>query len=106
MCRLEELRCREVIDMTTGERLGFIDDVEMDIETASVKALVIYGRPRLFGLLGRGEDDIVPCSAVKVIGKDVILIKRDERKCLTEYTNSVGKVENNSSENMLPQHLQ
>ncbi|MBQ9898336.1 MAG: YlmC/YmxH family sporulation protein [Ruminococcus sp.] len=84
--RFEELRSREVIDMTTGERLGFIDDVELDIETSSVRALVIYGRPRIFGLFGRGDDEIVPCSDIKVIGRDVILIRRESRLLPSEST--------------------
>ena len=84
--RFEELRAREVIDMITGERLGFIDDVEIDLETASVRSLVIYGRPRIFGLFGREDDEVVPCSDIKVIGKDVILIERSRPATLSVST--------------------
>ena len=31
----EELCRKEVIDISTGERLGFIDDIELDIESGS-----------------------------------------------------------------------
>ena len=94
--RFEELRAREVIDMTTGERLGFIDDVEIDLETASVRSLVIYGRPRIFGLFGREDDEVVPCSDIKVIGKDVILIERSRSAVLSVST----KTETDSSKSL------
>ena len=39
----EELCRKEVIDIATGERLGFIDDIEVDMASGSVEKLVIYG---------------------------------------------------------------
>lgn len=73
-CKLEDLRRKEVIDITTGERLGYIDDAELDIDTSEVSALIIYGRPRLFGILGREDDVVIPCGDIKVVGSEVILI--------------------------------
>lgn len=75
ICSLEDLRRKEVIDITNGERLGYIDDAEMNLETSEVKALMIYGRQRLFGLLGREADVVIPCSDIRVVGSDVILVK-------------------------------
>ena len=54
------MKIKEVIDITTGERLGYIDDVQMNLDTSTVDALVIYGRGRLFGLLGKEEDVVIP----------------------------------------------
>ena len=48
-----ELCRKEVIDVEKGEKLGYVDDLEFDAQTAAVAALVIHGRERLFGLLGR-----------------------------------------------------
>lgn len=76
ICSLEKMRNKEVIDVLTGERLGYIDDVEMDLETSGIIALVIYGRERLFGLLGKEDDIVIPCREIEVIGHDVLLIKR------------------------------
>lgn len=77
ICRLEDLRKKEVIDILTGERLGYIDDAEMNIEKSAVQSFVIYGRERLFGILGREDDVVIPCSEIKVVGNDVVLIKHD-----------------------------
>lgn len=75
LCSLEELRSKEVIDQTTGERLGFIDDVRLDTASSQVRGLVIFGRYRLFGLLGREPDIVVSCEDISVIGSEVILVR-------------------------------
>jgi len=85
---LESLRRREVIDIKTGERLGFIDDAEINLETSQTVALIIYGRERLFGLFGRDSDIIIPCDKIKVIGDDVILISDIDNRNCEKYTKS------------------
>ncbi len=92
ICSLEDLRRKEVIDITNGERLGYIDDAEMNLETSEIKALMIYGRQRLFGLLGREADVVIPCSDIKVVGSDVILVKLSIRP---ELSHSSKEEENN-----------
>lgn len=83
VCSLAELRDKEIIDITNGAKLGFVDDIEIDTESATVVALIIYGRPRFFGLFGRDEDMIVRCSEIEIIGEDTILIRQEE---LTKHT--------------------
>ena len=74
-CRMGELRQKEVISVKDGGRLGFVCDVEIDTHTAQVTALVVYGRSRLFGLLGREEDQYIPWDAVRRFGEDIILVE-------------------------------
>lgn len=84
----EELCRKEVIDIATGERLGFIDDIKLDIESGSVDSLVIYGCARLFGLLGREDDEVISCRDIKVVGEDVVLVERNnpaKQAQLTKY---------------------
>ena len=80
VCSLDELRRKEVIDITTGERLGYIDDVRIELETSSVEALLIYGRMRFFGVLGKEDDIVIPCSEIRVVGSDVVLISRGSKE--------------------------
>ncbi len=87
ICRLEELRKKEVIDIVTGERLGYVDDAEMNIENSIVQSFIIYGRERFFGIFGRDNDIIIPCNEIKVVGNDVVLIKHSETATLTEIKN-------------------
>lgn len=77
ICTLDELHGKEVIDINNGERLGYIDDVRIDTDTSEVVSMLIYGGYRIFGFFGRENDTEIPCSAVRVIGSDVILVSSD-----------------------------
>ncbi len=72
--RLDELKYKEVIDMGSGCRLGCPKDVTIDLATGQVIELIIPGRLRLFGLLGREEDIAIPWSRVRRVGEDIILV--------------------------------
>ncbi len=78
-CRIAELRYKEVIDIADGSRYGFIGDVEFDADTGAIKTLIIPGRLRWFGLLGREADLVFPWTSVKRFGEDIILVEGGER---------------------------
>ena len=69
----EELKEKEVINILSGEKLGYADDFEIDTETGKVIALVILGRNRFFG---REDNIVIPFSEIKLIGHDTILVER------------------------------
>ena len=47
---------------------------------ASISALIIYGRWRWFGLLGRKKDIIIRWNDIQLIGEDTILVNFDMPK--------------------------
>lgn len=73
-CRIGELRNKEVVNMKDGGRLGFVSDVELDTAAATLTAVVVYGRLRLFGLLGREPDFVIPWKDIELIGDDTVLV--------------------------------
>lgn len=73
-CRLSDLRYKEVINVLTGQRLGFVCDAEMDPTDGRVLALIVPGPARFFGLFGREDDFILPWECINRIGDDIILI--------------------------------
>ena len=73
--RIADLRCKEIINVTDGSRFGYVGDVEVDLDTGQICALVVPGRLRLFGLLGREEDRLFPWEAVRRFGEDIILVE-------------------------------
>ena len=79
---VSELRDKEVIDISGGCRFGYVGDVALDLETGQVKALVVPGRRRLFGLLGREKDHVFPWSSVRRFGEDIILVEEAGREAL------------------------
>ena len=85
-CRLSELRCREVINISTGTRVGYVEDALVDLKDGRIVALIVPGPARFLGLFGREDDYILPWPCITRIGPDVILIdgkgdiRRDRRE--------------------------
>ena len=73
--RIGDLRWKEVINVNDGTRYGYVGDAEVDMETGQIRALIVPGRLRCFGLLGREPEQIFPWSAVKRFGEDLILVE-------------------------------
>ncbi len=78
ICSLTDLKNKEVINIKNGAKLGYVDDVEIDTDKASVLALIVFGRPRFFGIFGRDDDIIIKCTDIELIGEDTILVAFDE----------------------------
>ena len=76
-CRVSDLRFKEVINISTGQRLGFICDAVLDTAGGGVLALVVPGPSRFFGLFGREEDYILPWEGISRFGDDIILIENE-----------------------------
>ncbi len=74
ICSFNEIKNKEVIDIDKGEKLGFVDDIEVDTVTSSVRTLTIYGRKSVFSLYPKEPDIIIKCSEIKLIGTDTILV--------------------------------
>lgn len=74
-CCVSELRCKEIIDVRDGGRFGYVGDVAVDLDSGQVKALIVPGRLRLLGLLGREEDAVIPWEDIEMIGGDIVLVK-------------------------------
>ena len=82
MCnRLEELRNKQVVCVHTGEVLGYVGDIEFDIESGKIESLVIYGKTRAFGLFGRSNDIVIPWADIDVIGSQTVLVKNKTQFC-------------------------
>ncbi len=75
-CRVTDLRNKEVINRQSGCRIGCVDDVEIDTVTAKLISVIIYGRPKLFGLLGRYDDLVIRWEHIELVGEDTILVSQ------------------------------
>ena len=74
-CRITEMHDKEVINLSDGMRLGCVDDVEVDVKTAQLVSIVLYGRSRFLGLGGKEEDLVIGWRDIEVIGEDTILVR-------------------------------
>lgn len=74
-----ELRYKEIIDVHTGFRLGYISDIEFDSESGKINAFITPGRAKFFGLLGYEDDYVLPWDNVVRIGRDIILAETGDK---------------------------
>ena len=73
--RIAQLRYKEIISVTDGSRFGYVGDLEVDLDSGQVRSLIVPGRLRLFGLLGREADRFIPWDSVRRFGEDIILVE-------------------------------
>ncbi len=83
MVKLSELRCKEVICVGDGRRLGFVSDVQVQVPEGCILALIVPGPCRYLGMLGRREDYVIPWHCIRRIGPDIILVEVCPEECCT-----------------------
>lgn len=76
-CRIDELKSKQVVCLKDGCVLGYVSDVELDVDTGELVSIIIFGKPRFFGILGREEDIVISWKNIKVIGNETILVTQD-----------------------------
>ena len=79
LCRIADMKNKEVISVKDGCRVGCVNDVEVDIKCAKLVAVVVHGRLKFFGLFGREEDIVIKWEDIAVIGEDTILVKHNHQ---------------------------
>ena len=75
------LRYKEVIDVHSGARLGYVCDAEVDEKEGRLISLITPGKLRWFGLLGREDDYVLPWPCIVRIGSDIILVDSKDTLC-------------------------
>ncbi|SEP55311.1 YlmC/YmxH family sporulation protein [Piscibacillus halophilus] len=77
---LSELQTKDIINVENGEKIGFVNDLEIDVTVGVVLALVVTTRSKLFGLFGQDEELLIRWSHIDTIGEDVILVRVPSRR--------------------------
>ena len=75
-----QLRCKEVICVTDGRRLGYVADVRIALPEGKITALVVPCPCRL-PFTARREDFVIPWSCICRIGPDIILVNARPEDC-------------------------
>ena len=79
--RVTELSCKDVVCICDGARLGFVSDVEVEVPEGQVRAIVVPGKGRFYGLWGHTEDYVIPWNAIRRVGDDIILVDCKPAEC-------------------------
>ena len=74
--RLSDLQNKDVVDISTGQRIGNVIDIEISSDTGNILSMIIYERKGIFNIL-KAEEIAINWNQIKKIGSDVILISRN-----------------------------
>ena len=69
-----DLKCKEVINISDGGRLGCVTDLELDLCTGTILAIVVPGEKSVLGLIRPRDGLVIPFCRIQKIGEDVILV--------------------------------
>ena len=73
-----DLKCKEVINVSDGGRLGCVTDLELDLCTGQILAIVVPGERSMLGLIKVRDGLVIPFCRIQKIGEDVILVDMRE----------------------------
>lgn len=77
LSRIGDIRNKQIVCVKNGCVLGYPSDVEFSCPDGKAESIIISGRPRLFGILGREEDIVIPWGDIAVMGQETILVNTD-----------------------------
>ncbi len=78
MGKISEFQIKDVVNISDGKRLGQIGDIEINLTTGKIEAIVISKTGRVLGFFGKDEDVVIPWSNIIKIGEDVILVRTNK----------------------------
>lgn len=77
MVKISELQQKDVVNVANGKRLGNIGDIDINLTTGQIEAIIIIGGGKVLGLFGRTDEIIIPWRDIVKVGADVILVRLD-----------------------------
>jgi YlmC/YmxH family sporulation protein len=75
MVKISEFQIKDVINVSDGKKLGNIGDIEINLSTGKIEAVIVTGNGKVLGFFGREEDIVIPWKNIIKIGQDVILVR-------------------------------
>lgn len=75
ICLLSQLKSKEVIAIERGKRLGYISDVEVDLERGCIMAVILPQESSRMIFFEPRQERWIPWEMVERIGEDVVLVK-------------------------------
>lgn len=70
-----ELRCKEVVNVVDGKRLGHIVDIVFELASGQIIGLVVPGDKNIWNVFKGGGEVFIPYNQICKIGDDTILVE-------------------------------
>ena len=74
-----DLRCKEVVNVLDGKRLGHIVDLVFDLNTARILGFMLPGEKTGWNIFKNSNQLFLPFGCVVRIGEDTILVELPEQ---------------------------
>ncbi len=75
MLKVSDFQVKDVVNVSDGKRLGNVEDIEINLQSGKIEAVVIGGSGKILGLFGKDEEVVIPWQNILKIGEDVILVR-------------------------------
>ncbi|MBR2081177.1 MAG: YlmC/YmxH family sporulation protein [Oscillospiraceae bacterium] len=72
--KYSQLRCKEVVNISDGNRLGYISDLDVDVTCGKILSVIVPGPGKLLGLFCSDYDYQIPWPCIRRIGDDIVLV--------------------------------
>lgn len=70
-----DFKHKEVVNITDGRRLGYVQDVTADLETGVITSIIVPGNNKLLNMFAGNNDIVIPWKNIRCIGDDIILVE-------------------------------
>lgn len=70
-----DFKHKEVINITDAKRLGFVLDVNAELDSGTITSIVVPGNTKFLNLFSTEQTIVIPWSKIKCIGEDIILVE-------------------------------
>ena len=70
-----ELRCKEIVNVVDGRRLGHIVDVVFNLESGCLQGVVVPGEKSFWNVFKNGMELFIPLTQIVKVGEDTILVE-------------------------------
>ena len=77
--RIQNLKCKQVIDCCTCKILGKVNDVDFDMDTGVIKCIIVPARSKWCGIICSDYEYVIPFQCIEQVGPDIILVKVNEQ---------------------------
>lgn len=76
--KFSEFQAKDVVNISDGKRLGHIGDLDIDLETGKIDAIILGSYGKAFAFFNRNEEIVISWSDIIKIGKDVVFVRYHE----------------------------
>jgi YlmC/YmxH family sporulation protein len=81
---ISEFQTKDVVNVSDGKKMGNIGDLDINVTTGKIQAIIISGQGKMLGFFGKDEEFVIPWRNIVKIGEDVILVRMNRQNDISD----------------------